>query len=340
VIGAGSSGIAVAKALHEHGVPFDCLEKSDQVGGNWVFANPNGMSAAYRGLFINTSRERMAYSDFPMPRSFPDFPHHTHIRAYFNDYVDHFGFGDRIAFDTGVARAEREPGGGWRITCEDGQVRRYDALVVANGHHWNPRWPEPAFPGADRFGGTQTHAHSYVDNEVLRDRDVVVLGMGNSAMDIAVESSYVARSTYLAARRGAWVVPKYLGGRPADRKHPVFSNPRIPFKLRQAIIGTGHPVLGGRHGGLRAAQARSPLRRGPSHRLGAHPRPYRPRDRHPQAQHLRAHRGRGALRRRKRGARRPRHLLHRLQDHLPLLRRGADLGPGEPHRALSPRLSP
>ena len=237
MIGAGSSGIAVAKALHEHGVPFDCLEKSDQVGGNWVFANPNGMSAAYRGLFINTSRERMAYSDFPMPRSFPDFPHHTHIRAYFNDYVDHFGFGDRIAFDIGVARAERETGGGWRITCEDGQVRRYDALVVANGHHWNPRWPEPAFPGADRFGGTQTHAHSYVDNEVLRDRDVVVLGMGNSAMDIAVESSYVARNTYLAARRGAWVVPKYLGGRPADRKHPVFSNPRIPFKLRQAIIG-------------------------------------------------------------------------------------------------------
>ena len=88
VIGAGSSGIAAAKALHERGIPFDCYEKSDQVGGNWVFGNRNGMSSAYRSLHINTSRERMEYSDFPMPKSYPDFPHHTHIAQYFNDYVD------------------------------------------------------------------------------------------------------------------------------------------------------------------------------------------------------------------------------------------------------------
>jgi len=67
IIGAGSSGIAAAKALHERGVRFDCFEKSDRVGGNWVFGNRNGMSAAYRDLFINTSRQRMSYADFPMP---------------------------------------------------------------------------------------------------------------------------------------------------------------------------------------------------------------------------------------------------------------------------------
>src|SRR6187397_3243991 len=70
VIGAGSSGIAAAKALHERGVPFTCFEASDRLGGNWVFANKNGMSAAYRQLFINTSRDRMEYSDFPMPKSY------------------------------------------------------------------------------------------------------------------------------------------------------------------------------------------------------------------------------------------------------------------------------
>ena len=237
IIGAGSSGIAVAKAFRERGLAFDCFEKSDQVGGNWVFENKNGMSAAYRGLFINTSRERMEYSDFPMPKRYPDFPHHTHIREYFNDYVDHFGFRDAISFQTGVEHAQRLDGGGWEITLEGGEVRRYDALVVANGHHWNPRWPEPAFPGADSFAGVQMHAHAYTDSDVLADRDVVVLGMGNSAMDIAVESSYVARNTYLAARRGAWVVPKYLGGRPTDRRHPVFSNPRMPFRVRQILVG-------------------------------------------------------------------------------------------------------
>jgi cation diffusion facilitator CzcD-associated flavoprotein CzcO len=90
VIGAGSSGIAAAKALHERGVPFSCFEASDRVGGNWVFGNKNGMSAAYRQLFINTSRDRMEYSDYPMPKSYPDFPHHTQIAAYFDAYVEHF----------------------------------------------------------------------------------------------------------------------------------------------------------------------------------------------------------------------------------------------------------
>src|SRR3954449_12267120 len=113
IIGAGSSGIAAAKALHERGVPFTCFEASDRVGGNWVFGNRNGMSAAYRQLHINTSRTRMQYSDFPMPARYPDFPRHDQVAAYFESYVDHFGFRDRIRFETSVERAERRPDGIW-----------------------------------------------------------------------------------------------------------------------------------------------------------------------------------------------------------------------------------
>ncbi|HEV2752222.1 MAG TPA: NAD(P)/FAD-dependent oxidoreductase, partial [Solirubrobacteraceae bacterium] len=113
--------------------------------------------------------------------------------------------------------------------------RRYDALVVANGHHWDERWPEPAFPGADEFAGEQIHAHGYKHEDQLRGRKVVVLGMGNSAMDIAVDASYHAHQTVLAARRGAWVLPKYILGRPLDRKRAVLTNPRVPWKIRQAI---------------------------------------------------------------------------------------------------------
>src|SRR4051794_38355670 len=80
IIGAGSSGIAGAKVFAERGIPFDCFEKSDEVGGNWAFGNRNGMSAAYRSLHINTSRERMEYSDFPMPKAWPDFCHHSLIK--------------------------------------------------------------------------------------------------------------------------------------------------------------------------------------------------------------------------------------------------------------------
>ena len=100
IIGAGSSGIATAKIFHERGIAFDCLEKSDSVGGNWVFKNTNGMSSAYRSLHINTSKTKMAYSDFPMPQDYPDYPHHAQIAKYFNDYVDHFGFRSKHSIST------------------------------------------------------------------------------------------------------------------------------------------------------------------------------------------------------------------------------------------------
>ena len=233
IIGAGSSGIAGAKVLAEHGVPFDCFEVSDEVGGNWAFGNANGMSSAYRSLHINTSRERMEYSDFPMPKDWPDFCHHALIKQYFNDYVDHFGIRDRITFSTAVKRAARGPDGVWEVALSTGETRRYDAVVVANGHHWDPRWPEPAFPGADTFAGRQMHSHDYVDTQGFEGKKVVVLGMGNSAMDIAVEVSLVTERTLLAARRGAWIIPNYLFGKPSDQL-PV--NPRIPFSLRQRWV--------------------------------------------------------------------------------------------------------
>jgi dimethylaniline monooxygenase (N-oxide forming) len=230
IIGAGSSGITAAKALADRGIPFDCFESSDKVGGNWVFGNRNGMSSSYSTLHINTSRERMEYADFPMPVSYPDFPRHDQIARYFDDYVEHFGLRERISFDTSVEHARPCEDGGWEVTIEgDGAVggretRRYDALLVANGHHWSPRWPEPPIPGS--FDGQQIHAHEYKEPNQLAGRRVVVVGMGNSAMDIAVDASYHALSTTLVARRGVHVVPKYILGRPLDAG---VRPSRIPF---------------------------------------------------------------------------------------------------------------
>ena len=244
MIGAGSSGIAAAKALHERGIRFECFEKSDRVGGNWVFGNVNKMSSAYRSLHINTSRERMEYSDFPMPKSYPDFPHHTQIAEYFDSYVDHFGFRERITFETGVEHAARGEDGVWTITLEGGEQRRYDALLAANGHHWDPRWPEPPFPG--RFDGDQLHSHHYVENTAMRDRNVLVVGIGNSAMDIAVEASFVARRTFLSSRRGAYILPKYMFGRPLDQIGVNALTPRMPFWFRRAILMAMYRIAVGR----------------------------------------------------------------------------------------------
>jgi len=265
VLGAGSSGIAVVKALADANIDFDCFEKSDRIGGNWVFGNKNGMSAAYEGLYINTSRERMQYADYPMPKSYPDFPHHTQIAAYFDDYVDHFGLRQRITFNTSVEHAELEGRPQrWRIRLSSGEERTYDMLLVANGHHWHPLWPDPVPPG--QFDGRQLHAHDYRTKDELRGKRVVVVGMGNSAMDIAVESSEMGKRTFLSARRGVHVFPKYMFGKPVDQ---LFTTALLPWSVRQRIgealhkltvgemetyglpkpdhrIGEAHPTISGR----------------------------------------------------------------------------------------------
>ncbi|HYH58128.1 MAG TPA: NAD(P)-binding domain-containing protein [Thermoleophilaceae bacterium] len=244
VIGAGSSGIASCQVLHARGIPFDCFEKGSGVGGNWRYGNDNEMSSAYESLHINTSRPMMEYATYPMPDEYPDFPNHRQIAAYFDAYVDHFGFRDRIAFNTEVTNVESAPDGGWDVTLRDGRTERYGAVLVANGHHWDPRYPEPPFPG--EFHGEAVHAHHYRTPAGYEGKNVLVLGFGNSAMDIAVETSRVANMTFLAVRRGFHVIPKYLGGKPLDQ----LSNPvtrRLPFMwtsglyARAVAKGWGNP---------------------------------------------------------------------------------------------------
>ncbi len=218
IIGAGCSGFTTAKRLAERGIDFDIFEKSDRVGGNWAYGNPNGASACYQSLHIDTSKTRLQFEDYPVPADWPDFPHHSLIDSYFNAYVDHFGLRDRIRFNTEVTHCSPLPGGGWEVTA-GGETRRYDVLVVANGHHWKPNIP--AFPG--HFDGQQIHSHNYrtpFEPVNMIGKRVLVVGLGNSAVDIASELSQrpMAAKLFVAARRGVWVLPKYLAGKPSDKQ--------------------------------------------------------------------------------------------------------------------------
>jgi cation diffusion facilitator CzcD-associated flavoprotein CzcO len=247
VIGAGSSGIVACQVLSARGEAFDCFEKGSQIGGNWRYENDNGMSSAYRSLHINTSRRVMAFKSFPMPDHYPDYPDHFQMAAYFDDFADHFGLREKISFRTEVLRVEPVDGE-WEVEIArpDGEreTRCYRAVLVANGHHWDPRWPEPAFPGAEEFSGEQVHAHHYREADVLRGKRVLVLGLGNSACDIAVESSRIADATLLATRRGAYVLPKYLNGKPIDETStPLISRLPMPvqrfFSMRMLGVAAG-----------------------------------------------------------------------------------------------------
>ena len=235
VIGAGSSGLTACQVLNARGIPFDCFEKGSMIGGNWRYENDNGTSSAYRSLHINSARKLMSYKAYPMPDSYPDYPSHRQVAEYFDDYAQRFGLLEKITFRTEVVAAEPDADG-WKVTLEDAdgarRSERYRAVVVANGHHWKPRWPEPSFPGAESFEGEQMHVHHYREPDVLVGKRVLILGIGNSAVDIAVESSRIAEATFLAMRRGAYVLPKFLGGKPIDEASPPVMS-RLPIPVQR-----------------------------------------------------------------------------------------------------------
>src|SRR5260370_27145524 len=241
VIGAGSSGIASCQVLDARGIPFDCFEAGSAVGGNWRYDNDNGMSSAYRSLRANSSRRTMQYATFPIAGNYPDYLGHKMIAKYFDDFVDHFGFRRKIQFRTEVSRAEPATGGGWDVTVRHRdtgaeRTRRYSAVLVANGHHWDPRYPEPAFPGAGAFTGEQIHSHHYRTPEPFAGKRVLILGIGNSACDAATDCSQVAARTLLAMRRGAHIVPKYLLGRPTDHLTLMRLGTRAPLRLQRSAV--------------------------------------------------------------------------------------------------------
>lgn len=243
VIGAGISGLTAGKMLNDYDVPYTTFETSDRIGGNWAFGNPNGHSSAYRSLHIDTSKHRLSFKDFPIPDNYPAFPHHSDIKAYLDAYADVFGLLEHIEFNNGVVHARRNDGGGWQIDDQAGNTREFDLLVVANGHHWDPRWAD--FPGT--FTGEAIHSHYYVDPHTpleLTGKRILVVGLGNSAADITVELSSRAlqNRVTLSTRSSAWIVPKYIAGRPGDKLFRT--TPYLPLSWQRKAIQVLMPLMG------------------------------------------------------------------------------------------------
>ncbi|MGQ0533487.1 MAG: flavin-containing monooxygenase [Caulobacteraceae bacterium] len=239
IIGAGASGVALAKSLYMAGVPFDCFEKGDRAGGLWAFKNKSGLSAAYRSLHANTSRDRTCYADFPFPKDWPQFPHHSQLAQYFDAYAEWFGFKHKIEFERSVVRARQLEDGCWEVSLDNGETRRYGALCVASGQFWSPALPSPSPTG--QFDGVEFHSKDYVDPSDpvdLRGKRVIVVGFGNSALDIACELGRKENCSmvYVATRRGRWVIPRQFGSRVWDSHYPHPALVRGKFKVRNPRV--------------------------------------------------------------------------------------------------------
>jgi Flavin-binding monooxygenase-like len=217
IIGAGPSGIAAAKNCIQAGLSVTVFEKNTVVGGNWVFNSSTGHSSVYENTHIISSKDWSEYEDFPMPASYPAYPHHSQLASYFASYARHFKVQERVRFSHTVTQVRKIAENDWRIDFLDAEQHprseHFTHLMVANGHHWHPRWPEIQ----GEFAGQYLHSHDFKGvNDEWRGKRVLVIGAGNSACDVAVEAARLAAPVSMSMRSPQWFIPKFIFGKPSD----------------------------------------------------------------------------------------------------------------------------
>ena len=237
IVGAGASGLCSAKYLLQSGFDVTVFEIGSQIGGMWCYNNDSGRSSAYRTLHINTSRGVTRFSDLDFDADTQPFPDHFDMHRYLVSYADHFGVTPRIRFNSRVKQVRpafdpaREPPA-WDIVLADGTEERFDAVLIATGHLTAPLH----VPELQAFGEGYLHAHYYREPEDFVGKRICVVGVGNSACDIASDVCVTSRKTVLVARSGVTILPKLLFGRPFTDITAQIQRPWLPRKLRQKLV--------------------------------------------------------------------------------------------------------
>jgi dimethylaniline monooxygenase (N-oxide forming) len=223
IIGAGAAGIVSAKVLMQAGFNVTVYEAGSTIGGLWVYDNDNGQSIAYRNLYILSPKRYTQFRDFPFDQKTPEYAHHTDMSRYLRQYAEFFDVIPRIRFnDRVVGIAKRD--GRWEVASATGASKSFDAVLVATGHFHVPRWPRLA----GSFSGELLHSSQYRDPLQLANKRVLVVGIGNSACDVAVDASWVATKTTISTRTGILSGPKWLFG-------------HSPFDLYYRVLGVHVP---------------------------------------------------------------------------------------------------
>lgn len=245
IIGGGASGITAAKSCIEEGHDYVIYEMHTTYGGLWRYRDDdiNGLASVAAATIINSSKEMSAFSDFPPRAEYPNYMHNSRMVEYIEDYAKHVGCLDKLNFQhkvLNVVKAESfHDDGRWDVEVEDMKNKRtfketFDGVMVCTGHHVTPSMAN--FPGQETFKGQIIHTHSYKKPAEFAGKRVVVVGIGNSGGDVAVELSMVNPKVYLSTRRGAWVVHRVgPSGRPFDtlflRRWVNFFFNTVPYKV-------------------------------------------------------------------------------------------------------------
>lgn len=219
VIGGGPGGLAAAAALRAQGVRTVVLEKSENVGASW--------RRHYDRLHLHTTRRWSALPGLAMPRRFGRWVARDDVVRYLEKYVEHHEL--EVVTGVEVTRIDRAADGtGWQLTASGGRLLTGRAVVVATGYNHTPRIPDWA--GRDTFTGELLHASDYRSPAPYAGKDVLVVGIGNTGAEIAVDLVEGGASRVrIAVRTVPHLVRRSTAGWPAQATGILVR--RLPVRL-------------------------------------------------------------------------------------------------------------
>ncbi|GAX35231.1 flavin-containing monooxygenase [Nodularia sp. NIES-3585] len=246
IIGAGISGLVAAKTLMEEGYEVTVFEKQKGLGGVWE------SSRTYVGLTTQNPRDTYAFTDYPMPASYPEWPNAEQMQNYLKSYAQDFGIVEKIQFQTEVIQVERKTGvqPGWIVSIQSNDQNtqnkyEFDFVLVCNGIFNIPKMPLLA--GQDEFiasGGEVLHSTELNDSSQVEGKRIIVVGFGRSATDIATHIVPQVKECTLLFRHSLWKMPKYLLGL-VNIKYVLltrFAEACFPYRHLQGIEWALHTI--------------------------------------------------------------------------------------------------
>jgi putative flavoprotein involved in K+ transport len=216
VVGAGQAGLAAGYHLKRASLSFEILEARGEPGGSWP--------GFYDSLKLFSPARYSGLPGMPFPGSPDRYPARDEVVGYLHGYAEALGL--PVLAGKRVLRAERAAGGGFRLLTDDGGEYRARTLIAATGSFARPH--QPRFPGQEAFRGKIFHAAEYRNPIPFRGKRVVIVGGGNSAVQIAHELVEVAETT-LATRSPIRFMPQVVLGRDLHFWLSVSGLDRLPL---------------------------------------------------------------------------------------------------------------
>ena len=216
IIGAGPAGLAAAGRMRKANIDFTIFEKSQYVGESW--------RNRYDRLHLHTVKKWSHLPHLPFPENYPTYVARQQLVDYFEKYKTKFNI--QPEFGKEVLKI-RKSGNDWQIDLKNGENYLAENIVIASGLSRVPNIPK--WPGQEKFKGKISHAVFYKNPYPYNNKKVLVVGIGNTGAEIALDLSNHDIKTYIVSRSKITLVPRDLNGRPVQETAKTLD--KIPFGL-------------------------------------------------------------------------------------------------------------